>query len=358
MPRKSSRAAASAASPAAAASTWPASRRTRASWPDRAPAATSATAAAVVTGSDRPRRRQQPEPEVRGDERDRDQGAGRDQLEPLPRVAGGGVAHAAITPSRSRTVRLAPAATSGLWVTMRMLWPAAWSRRNSVEHLGGAVAVERAGRLVGEQQGRRVGERAGDRQPLPLAAGQGRRRGPRLVEQAEQVEQLLRAALGGAAARRRRPGAASTTFSSTVMPSSRWKNWKTMPTSLRRTFDRRGLGQRGELLAGQLDRALVRPVQAGGDVQQRRLAAARRAHQRDELAAARPPGRRRAARAPVRSRPRRYAGPPIEGRAPAGPARASSTTAGRSLQGDDPGGRRRRAVLGRSRQVPPPPGWW
>ena len=44
------------------------------------------------------------------------------------------------------------------------------------------------------------------------------------------------------------------------------------------------LGLAGDLLAGEQDRALVGLVEAGDEVEERRLPAARRAHDRDELA--------------------------------------------------------------------------
>ncbi len=78
--------------------------------------------------------------------------------------------------------------------------------------------------------------------------------------------------------------AGSTTFSSTVMPSSRLKNWNTMPMWLAPHARELVLVAAGDRLAGDRDLALVGDVESRDEVQQRRLAAARRPHDRDELA--------------------------------------------------------------------------
>ena len=103
-----------------------------------------------------------------------------------------------------------------------------------LDDLVAALGVEGAGGLVGQQQRRLVGQGPGDGQALALAAGErpGRRLG--LVGQAEQVEQVAAAGLGRLALRARRPWPGRATFSSTVMPSSRLKNWNTMPMWRRR----------------------------------------------------------------------------------------------------------------------------
>ena len=88
------------------------------------------------------------------------------------------------------------------------------------------------------------------------------------------------------------------------MPSSRLKNWNTMPMWRRRMRASSSSLLPGDLLAGDHDLAVVGDVEAGDQVEQRRLAAARRAHDRDELAVAERRGRRRAAHAPARARPR------------------------------------------------------
>ena len=80
--------------------------------------------------------------------------------------------------------------------------------------------------------------------------------------------------------------AGSTTFSSTVMPSSRLKNWNTMPMWRRRIRASSSSVLPGDRLAGDDDLAVVGGVETGDEVEQRRLAAARGAHDRDELAGA------------------------------------------------------------------------
>ena len=70
------------------------------------------------------------------------------------------------------------------------------------------------------------------------------------------------------------------------MPSSRLKNWKTMPMWRRRMRASSSSVLPGHLLAREHDLAVVGGVEPGDQVEQRRLAAARRAHDRDELAVA------------------------------------------------------------------------
>src|SRR5436190_2134376 len=56
---------------------------------------------------------------------------------------------------------------------------------------GVALAVELAGRLVGEEQRRAVGERRAKRDPLALAPGELGRRGARPIGHGGRLEQLL-----------------------------------------------------------------------------------------------------------------------------------------------------------------------
>ena len=86
------------------------------------------------------------------------------------------------------------------------------------------------------------------------------------------------------------------------MPSSRLKNWNTMPMWRRRMRASSSSFVPVIDLAGDRDLAVVGDVEPGDEVEQRRLAAARRTHDRDELPRARRRGRRRAARAPARAR--------------------------------------------------------
>ena len=84
--------------------------------------------------------------------------------------------------------------------------------QQQVEDLGAHRDVERAGRLVGDQQRGLQRQRAGDRDPLPLAAGElaGQQVGDarRQPDQVEQLADPLLALRGGAARGARRAGRA------------------------------------------------------------------------------------------------------------------------------------------------------
>ena len=91
-------------------------------------------------------------------------------------TAGGGVPASLLfdqAPSRRVWTRSATAAACGSCVTSRTARVAgAAELRQQREDLGAALAVEVAGRLVGEDQSRLVDERACDRDSLSLTAGQ------------------------------------------------------------------------------------------------------------------------------------------------------------------------------------------
>src|SRR5689334_2402644 len=72
-----------------------------------------------------------------------------------------------------------------------------------LEDLVAALGVERARRLVGEQQRRLVGERTRDREALALTAGEDAGRILRLLREPEQVEQVAGPGLGALARRAR-----------------------------------------------------------------------------------------------------------------------------------------------------------
>ena len=113
---------------------------------------------------------------------------------------------------RSAVAHLRPAAAgrpaiSRSWVMTTTVVPAACSSRSSVHHPGAGRGVEVAGRLVGQQQRRVADHRAGDRDPLPLAAGQLVRPVVEPVAQADPVQRRLGPPPPlAAAARRRRAG--------------------------------------------------------------------------------------------------------------------------------------------------------
>ena len=72
------------------------------------------------------------------------------------------------------------------------------------------------------------------RHALPLAAAERGREVPRLVGEPELAEQLDRPARGPRTGSRPASSAATAMLSATVRSSSRWKNWKTKPTFVRR----------------------------------------------------------------------------------------------------------------------------
>ena len=113
-------------------------------------------------------------------------------------------AHAAIRPSSRWIWRPAAWATATSWVIRTIVRPAALQLVEEVHHLGAGVAVEVAGRLVGEDQRRLGDERPGDRDALLLAA----RQLGRLMGQAIAESQPLERGLGPRRTlrRARRPG--------------------------------------------------------------------------------------------------------------------------------------------------------
>ena len=90
------------------------------------------------------------------------------------------------------------------------------------------------------------------------------------------------------ASRRPRPAysAASATFSSAESVGMRLKPWKMKPIDSRRTLHEVGAAQPVDAAAVQPHLAVIGRVEAAGDVHERRLARARRPHDRGHLAAA------------------------------------------------------------------------
>ena len=99
--------------------------------------------------------------------------------------------------------------------------------------------------------GSAVHQGPGDGEALALAAGQHRRALVGLVAEAQEVEQVRARRPRPACAARRRSTAGRATFSSTLMPSSRLKNWKTMPMWRRRMRASSFSSLAGERLAGE-----------------------------------------------------------------------------------------------------------
>ena len=190
-----------------------------------------------------------------------------------------------IDPSTSRRIRWArPAARRSSWVTRRIVWPCRLrsSRRASTDLP--VARVQRAGRLVGQEDGGPVDDRPGDRQPLPLAAAEGRREASQPVAEAELAEELLRAGprLGPRRARELGRDQDVVANRQVVEQLEELEDEADLrppePGSVR-------LAEPVDADAVEVDLAAGRPVQPADQVEQGRLAAARRAHDRGH-----PPG--------------------------------------------------------------------
>ncbi len=152
-------------------------------------------------------------------------------------------------------------------------------REQRVDDRRAVGAVELAGRLVGEDQPRLARRARGRRR----RAAPGRRRSPRAACRRARRGRAARAprapASRASASARRRARAAARRSPRTVSGGSRLGPWKTTATGPGRSASR-------SPSAGQVTRARGRVVEAGQQVQQRRLARARRADERDARAGA------------------------------------------------------------------------
>ena len=150
----------------------------------------------------------------------------------------------------------------------------------ALPHLG----VERAERLVEQQHFGLDGQRPGQRGPLPLAAGELRREPPAEAVELHQRQQLVHAAIDF---RFRRPGGtrAHAQAERHVFEHAHVAEQRVM---LKHEADAPlGRGAMGDVLVVEPDsraRVALRRFQAGDDPQQRRLARAAGAQQRDQLA--------------------------------------------------------------------------
>ena len=149
------------------------------------------------------------------------------------------------------------------------------------EHLLGVLGVEVARRLVGHDELGVADHRPRDGDALLLAARElprrvvararrGRPRGSAVAARSRRSAFGERAS--GAAAARRSPARESTGI--------RLKNWKTKPTWRARKAASSSSERSFRRSPGDHHVAAARPVEAGEDVEQRRLAGARGAHQR------------------------------------------------------------------------------
>ena len=174
-------------------------------------------------------------------------------------------------------------------------------------------------------------ERAGDRDALLLAAGELARPAAPHARRARPSRARARRGRCRSARRQRRRGR-SPTLSATVSQGSSRGSWNTMPTA--------GCGP-AMRLAVEADRAGAGAVEPGDEAQQRRLAAARAADQRDDLADSRPTGRyresarcrrRRSWRGARASSIRRLAARAVSCQRTSGPSAATSSAVGRACR--------------------------
>ena len=154
-----------------------------------------------------------------------------------------------------------------------------------VEDLGSGRVVEVAGGLIGQEDRRLRRQRARQRDALLLAGRKAGRAGDRPCRSgrpwpaARRSASRCRAAVSPAI----RKGRA--TFSATLSSGMRLKNWKTKPVLSRRRQRAPLIVEGRDADAVDDDLARRRKVEAAQQVEHRRLAGARAAHDGDELAA-------------------------------------------------------------------------
>ena len=197
---------------------------------------------------------------------------------------GAGAVWSTMRPSRRNTTRSAHDASCASWVT-NDAGDAALARGAQEAHDGLAVGgVERTGGLVGEQQVPVADDGAGDRDPLAFAAGEVVREAVGARADIERLERFHRGRAGGA-----QPDAVELQRQRHVL--DRGESGEEVEV-LEHVADR-SPAQAGAVVArqraqcdiGDEDLTARRLLEAAGDRQQRALARAARAHDRDELAA-------------------------------------------------------------------------
>ena len=181
-------------------------------------------------------------------------------------------------PACSRTVAPSRAASRALWVAISSAAPAsATSASISAEHRVAGRLVEAAGRLVGEDQPRPGGERPADRHPLLLAAGELLGVAVEQAREPEPVGERREAARVVPAGEPRLEGEVAGDVEARdqveLLEDDADRCRGAAPPGRRRRA-------RAERRPGDRDRAAVGVVEAGGEVQERALAAARLAGQR------------------------------------------------------------------------------
>ncbi len=144
-------------------------------------------------------------------------------------------------------------------------------------HLLAELQVERAERLVQQEHPRLVHDRAGERDALPLAAGELRRLAGAVAPEAHHAEGFFgaRAALPFVDLLHHEP------VLDVLLHRHVREERVVLEDRVHRAVVRR---QPGHVLAGELDRALVGRLEAGDHPQRRGLARSRRPEHREELA--------------------------------------------------------------------------
>ena len=169
-------------------------------------------------------------------------------------------------------MRSAVAAATGECVTRIPAAPLSLhARAQQLEHLGGAVRVQVAGRLVGEHEPRTVDERARDRDALQLAARQLARTARRAVPEADRA-QHLRHARFAAAVERAVQGERQRDVLCDVEVRQDVKGLEDEPHPAPAQLGERIVVEPRELDPVERDRAGVRAIEPGHEVEKRRLA--------------------------------------------------------------------------------------
>ena len=178
-----------------------------------------------------------------------------------------------MTPMRSASI----AASSSAWVMRKIVAPVSrHSLQELLAHQEAGLLVERAERLVEQDEARLHDERAGDADALAHAAGELRRIALGEVDEPHDAQGIARPARGAPCRTSfvlRRPNAMLRSTVSHGIEASSW-NTTPMPSG---TLPSTGLPSK-------LDRALGRGGEPSDQLEQGRLAAARRPDHGEELA--------------------------------------------------------------------------
>ena len=152
------------------------------------------------------------------------------------------------------------------------------------QDLGATLAVEGTGRLVGQDDRGVVDERPRDRESLPLATGQDGRKLLCSVAEPEQIQGVTSPRHHGRSAQAPEHRSEGNVLEGgdTVQEVEELEHYADVMTT---ELGKPVLITPTDLLIVDYDRALVWLLEAGEHIQQRRLAATRRSHKRNEFAA-------------------------------------------------------------------------